>query len=209
MSLAYQPPWIFYQAKGILIKDVHVLFSLPAIPMDQLQLLLLIRHPCAIADSHIRRGLDPDLERIAQDLSLSPVTAQISLGFREALADSVLASDLYYRMGLYWGIGYRLAIETVPEGRRMDVRYESLASDPETEWMSLMQKLKLPQTQKICRAISCSSGSGKNTYTRRESRQLCWAWKESMCTADIEKVLKGVQIAGGGVFRHFYPEELA
>ncbi|WFB36431.1 hypothetical protein P3T73_01460 [Kiritimatiellota bacterium B12222] len=208
MSLLYQPPWSFIRAQGILIKDVHVLFSLPMIPLESIKTILLVRHPCAIADSHIRRGLNPDLEQLAQDLSGDPITEERSRLFREALVTDMGREDAYFRMGLYWEMAYSLAFDfLLASGNATILNYESLCGNQVEEWEGLATNLNITITPKMWKEIKSSTQGGKESYTSRDSKQIRWGWRSDLTAIQIERVLAGVHAAGSKAFSHFYPKD--
>jgi len=97
------PRFFFLRNRRIVIKDVHTCLAIEYL-WDELDpiIIILVRHPCAVANSWARLGLEA---RSRLDILLS----------QEELVQTYLASfkhhinsnyDYFFQIGAYWGAAY-------------------------------------------------------------------------------------------------------
>ncbi|MGD2165207.1 MAG: hypothetical protein PVH50_06740, partial [Anaerolineae bacterium] len=92
-------------ARRVVVKDVHICLAVEHV-WERLKpvVVILARHPCAVANSWARLGLDVSFrldlllsqERLIED-HLSPFTKHIAG-----------ARDYFFSMGAYWGATYHV-----------------------------------------------------------------------------------------------------
>ncbi len=206
VSLRYQPPWRYWSSRLCVIKDVHVLFSLEHLMQYEFRPLLLVRHPCAFAESHARRELMPNLERNLAQMKAASGTSPVLRGILDDINGPTEGLEPLEAMGLYWSLAYTYALRTLSGHDAEMVRYEDLADDPHTQLGKLAKALGIPQGRRTMRALARTTGSGNASYTRRDSASVRDAWRGQLSPDEVQSVMRGVTMLNNGAVETFYPE---
>lgn len=193
--------------RPVVIKDVHICLALEYIWANlkpQPHIIILLRHPCGVANSWARLELEA---RSRLDLLLSqPELMSDHLG---PYADHMeRREDDYFEIGAYWGASYLVMVrlaEKYPAWQ--SITHETLCADPEQSFSQLLTKIGF--------SLSAAGSSFLNQNNRRRNRwegaysvaRLTAAepdkWRHSLTPAQIEAVMAG---AGPfGLLEKFYP----
>lgn len=203
MSFLYQPPFRYFTAQGLLVKEVYTLFALSLLMKHQPNILLLVRHPCAIAWSHFSRGDTPDLHPVQREMEKSGLAPALAESLHLGLA-SPQGTDPLFVLGLYWEAAYRLAVDHQLHEQGTVLVYEQLVADPEQEWTRLLDALQLEPCPTLLRQLKASMSSSNQGYTRRDAQAAAQAWEKNLSNAQVDLVMQGVRFLGGAAFDTFY-----
>lgn len=105
-----------------------------------LKIVLLIRHPAAVARSRLRLHDGWDWRpTLAEMLEQPRLAAILKSDQRRSVADAVDTFDEYL---LTWSISHWIPLTDVPAGRVLPVYYEHLRSEPETQMRRIFEYLE-------------------------------------------------------------------
>lgn len=201
LSLLHQPPWRFFTARRILVKDVYSMFSHMILLEHRIECILLVRHPCQVAKSHIGRGILPPLHRLAENLEEVDAMRKLTENFRTGLrADE----NPWFQMGLYWEMAHQLVLSDGAECFRSIIRYEDVVEDPTRQFKKILTVLGLSCPDKIQKRILRTTTADKETYTRRNrtaDSDPCGGLTEE----EARDVMRGVRFLDGAAFERLYP----
>lgn len=195
------------QSSLIIIRDVHTCLALTQI-WQQLQpaILVLIRHPCALADSWQRVGFSVQ-ERITHLLSQPALIDDYLAPFVEHVSSQ---KDEFSRLGVYWGaVHFVLTRQKQSHPAWQFITHESLCLQPEQAFVSLAASLQISFAQpgreylrKHNKPLADTSGLFS---LDRISASEPGKWRKSLTSTQIRSVLRAVEPFG--VLPEFYPME--
>ena len=185
---------------AVVVKDVHI-----GLAADYLwahyrpHTIVLVRHPCAVADSWARLGFEVD-ERIDKLLSqprlLADHLAPFEEHMRRAPIDIPAAERFYYQVGLFWGSVYyvlRRYADRHPEW--LWVTHESLCADPEAGFERLLAHFGRSQSargREFLRQHNRMPQDGDDAFSvARVSREEPHKWRKALTPDQIDAVLAG------------------
>ena len=188
------------QGKHPLIKDPVALMSAEWLADTfGMQILILIRHPCAFVAS---------LKRMNWRFSFSNFTSQPSL-LRDLLGPfedemrrlDAMEHDLIDNGSLIWKVIHHVIY--LFEARHQGwifVRHEDLATSPLEAYQNLYERLKLDWNdrargtiEKFCYAKIPTPDYGQVLRLVRNSREDAWSWKKVLTTSEIARIRERVE----------------
>jgi hypothetical protein len=194
-----------------LLKDPIALFSAEWLASTfDMDVVVLIRHPIAIASSLKRLGWAfPFISFLVQPQLLKGPLAPFESEIRRLYETSV---DVLEHAVLVWNIIHH----TILEYRRRHpdwifLRHEDLSLRPVEEYRALFARLGLDFSPQVRRTVETHTSAenareapaGEAHHLRRDSRQNVWNWTHRLRPEEIALVRKGTE----ELAREFYPEE--
>lgn len=185
--------WIGFPGQ-ILIKDVHTYLALDWIDYHiNPKIVIIIRHPCAVADSWHRLCWKPEnaaFNRIIEQPKL------MNFHLKEFEAILLSAKSFWEVMGAFWGACYSVILrqkENHPDW--IIVKHEDICKDPENQFKELFDKLNLKWTKKTEKILTNSTtrDSGQAYETQRITSREADKWKRRLQPEEIEKVRQFVK----------------
>lgn len=179
--------WPWWPSR-LLVKDVHV--SLATAWIDRLvrpAVVIVLRHPCAVAASWLRLGYNPAcmLDRIRSQPNL---LADFLQPWAELLRRPQTPSE---QIGAIWGAIYRVLLrqqQTHPDW--LLVSHEEICGDPRVAYQQCFRQLHLHWTRKAGMLLlkSTSADAGQPYTPRHISHQEPRKWKTELTLDQIEQV---------------------
>ncbi|MGL5084039.1 MAG: sulfotransferase [Microcoleaceae cyanobacterium] len=178
-------PWL---PGRVLIKDVHTFLALDWISQHFFPMtVIIIRHPCAIAESWDRLGwkTEKSFSRLLNQPTLMNAYLQ---PFQKMLNT---AETFWQRMGAFWGASYFVILQQLQHHPDwILVSYETLCQDPIRCYQQLFQQLNLnwsPLIEKLL--IASTQGHSQNPYsTQRIATQAAEKWRQILSLEQIQQV---------------------
>ena len=164
----------------VVVKEVNPLALNYWVREHRPLVVLLVRHPAAVALSYRRLGWlgNPD---VSADLERPGASVWEACGRRQGLvqAEALEALDGY------------------PDHRV--VRYEVLCGDPVGQFRDLFRFVRLEWTDGVRRSVEASGAGGDRAVafgTRRDSRRMADAWRGTLGPAELADLRRGYEQAG-------------
>lgn len=188
------PFWDFFAGtKNILIKDVHTCMALEYI-WQQLQprIIILMRHPCAVAGSWSSLGLEAR-SRLDILLNQKDLYKKYLKPFERHINSS---NDYFFEVGAYWGASYFIMDQFARKHPEWQwITHEWLCDDPVAHYYKLLNNLDLEMNEKGIQFLEENNrarkkGEGPHS-TARVSRSEPDKWKAFLTEENIQKVLSG------------------
>ncbi len=179
-----------------LVKSVHSILAVRWIERKfNVPLVLVRRHPFAVAASYLRLGL-PDADR---NIFAQPQFAKDCI--EPAMAEAALRATHPVER-----LGYQLAamerfIETYlrDHPRSLVVEHDALCTDPVAEFRTVCRRLQLPWTPVVEQAITESNRPGRGFQTERLRHEEIGKWKRELDTNHLRILERCFSVAGVAV----------
>lgn len=189
----YQPPWRMWTADILLVKDVNTMFSMGALKRYHPTTHLLLRHPCAVAQSLHARHLHPPLAAIREGLRAAAGGDPVSAQWHETLASIQLeALSPWERFGIYWGTAYGYAMESLDRPPTI-WRYEDFCDTPHQTFRRFFDVIGAAYTTRAAARVDQTTRSRHLSYTKRDAQITCRGWKDAMSQEAQRDTLRGVE----------------
>ncbi len=171
----------------VVIKDVHALLALEKIWADiHPKILLIIRHPCAVASSWHRLASKgnfvPQIERLLAQQKL------IDEHLSEFVDHIKSENEFFFSVGAYWGAVNYVATRTVAAHNNdgwIQVTHEHLCADPLTHYETIFNAIGLVMTPRA-----------KEFISKQDSRHEAEKWKSKLSQKQVRAVLAGSEPFG-------------
>lgn len=151
------------------------------------QIVVLIRHPAAFADSLRRAGWNYDFSNfLRQPLLMERYLSSFADEIRAAAAKPM---DILDQAALLW----RTIYHTVHEYQRAHpawyfARHEDLSVDPIAEFRQLFRYLDLPFSDKVSEVITDHTSGSREGELKRDSRKNAIAWTGTLTSEEITRL---------------------
>lgn len=192
---------LFMSSNYLVVKDVHACFAIDYL-WEQLhpRIIILVRHPCAVADSWARLGLQVDFRLdllLAQQMlvteHLQPFVRHIRRRER----------DFYFMMGAYWGATYYVLQHLAARDDRnwTWITHESLCNQPFATFIQLTENLGCTVNMRGKKALRRFLGNhnrkkgaheGPHSVARVTEKEPN-KWEHRLTDAQITNVLEGTK----------------
>lgn len=193
-----------------IVKDPIALFSAPWLAdRFSMQVVVLIRHPAAFANSLRRRGWVFDFNNLLGQERLMEARLAAFRGEIEEFVER--PHDIIEQAGLLWKVLYATV-----DSYRMErpswtlIRHEDLSADPHEQFRSLFQTLGLEFSERVERKLASLTTAARVErphdavhWMQRDSAQVAHEWRSEMSSEDLGRLRDRV----GDVFDRFYSEE--
>ena len=179
-----------YRLRGVrpLLKDPIAVFSAEWLAETfGAQVVVLIRHPAAFADSLNRAGWNFDFSNfLRQPLLMEHYLDRFADEIRAAAARPM---DILDQASLLWRVIYH----TVYEYQQAHpawyfVRHEDLSLDPIAEFRQLFRYLDLPFSDKVGEVITDHTSGSYRGELKRDSRKNAIAWTGTLTAKEISRL---------------------
>lgn len=189
----------------VLIKEVHAVLAIGRIErLIEPQVIIIVRHPCALAASWLRLRAERPDDPMWRDIDdhLDGLLRQDAL-VDEHLAPHVqtLSSARTYleKVGALWGAIYSVLLRQAAQ--RPDwvvVTHEELSLNPEAAFRSLFDQVGIRWTSSTSRRLeSTTSAHSTEPYqTVRISKKEPDKWRKELTNEQVEEVLTGARPFG-------------
>ena len=177
----------------VLIKDVHAFLALEWIDCHiSPNIVIVIRHPCAVAESWFRLGWKTD--KFLGYIMSQPKLIEVYLKPFEYILRNV--QDFWQGIGALWGASYYVMLKQQqmhPEW--LVVQHEALCQDPIGQYQKLFAQLNINWTtnSETQLMISTHKNSLKPFAPNRISAQEPDKWKERLEVWQIERIRQFVE----------------
>ncbi|MDY7012958.1 MAG: sulfotransferase [Cyanobacteriota bacterium] len=176
----------------VLVKDVNSLLVLEWLDRHISQTIVIImRHPCAVASSWFRlwKGPQKELEFLLNTLLKQPKLMKNYLHpFEQEIKT---ARGFWQKMGAFWGAMYYVALQQQNQHPKwLVVQHEQFCHNPSRAYRQLFERLDLPWSARTDDLLDASTyKNSKNPFvTRRISSQEPDKWKQELEPWQIEEV---------------------
>jgi len=174
-------------ARKRLVKDIRISLMLdwiharfPGIPI-----VLLLRHPCAVAASAMKLGWNPPIEDTLEQDDL--VSAHLA-GQRECIARVLAGGDAFDRRILLWCIENRVALAC---GAACVVHYENFCrDDPRPEIERMFAHVGLPFDESVMDALRRPSRLSAQDSAVLTGGSLVDSWRKSVDARRLDRALE-------------------
>jgi hypothetical protein len=192
-----------------LVKDPFAFFSAPWLERRLgFRVVVLVRHPGAVADSLKRLGWSFDFRHLLeQPLLMRDLLAP----WEEEMRDQIGTEDIVAQSSLLWKIVYANAARFRSEHNTfVFVRHEDLAEAPVAGFAALYDELGLEFDSRVARTIEeftdernpRAQRSGEAKAVRLHSRSAAAGWRQRLSPAEGDRV----RHITDGIVGLFYPE---
>jgi hypothetical protein len=193
-----------------LVKDPFAFFSAPWLGRRLgFRVVILVRHPGAVADSMKRLGWSFDFRHVLdQPLLMQDLLAP----WEDEMRDQLGTEDIVAQASLLWKIVYSTAARFRSEQNTfLFVRHEDLAEAPVAGFAALYEELGLEFDSRIARTIDeftdernpREQRSGEAKAVRLYSPSTAAGWKQRLSEVEGDQV----RHITDGIVGLFYPEE--
>lgn len=181
----------------VVLKDVHACLAVESVhrELDPIT-VIVVRHPCAVAESWARLGYDP--RRSLETLLGQEDLRRAHIGAFETHMRS--AGDYFFRLGALWGAAYytleRLAAN---HAQWQLITHEAVCRDPAGELGTLLGRAGLRMSRKGHRFLGAhdSGDDGERAYSlRRVAGSEPDKWRGRLADEDARRVLDGARPFG-------------
>jgi hypothetical protein len=179
-----------------LIKDPFAVFSTEWFANNlDCDVVIVVRHPAAVASSLVRLGWDFDFSDLLNQPLLMRDWLEPFRGDMEAMVDSI--QDVIAQSCLLWRMVYQVVDNLrARHPEFLIIRHEDVSLDPLASFEQLYQDLDLNYSHSVeQKIINSSSARNPKEVSRQEvhsvlvdSRANLENWKKHLTTADIERV---------------------
>ena len=181
----------FYSQKR-LIKDIRAQLILKWIKHNfpEIPIILLLRHPCAVANSKLKLGWNSHLDDfLAQDNLMDDFLNP----FKKELED---AHDLFDKHIFMWCVENYIPLKQFSEGEILVVFYENLCRDPQNEIEKIMLFIGENFSLEILQNVRKPSMLSRKDSAVVSSASLVDTWRKNISDEQIEKASEILSIFG-------------
>lgn len=195
----------------ILVKEVHTVLALER--MEQVaspQVVVIVRHPCALASSWARlrkdRPNDPMWRGVDEHIAALQGQPQLVTDHLEPYMDVLSSAETYLeKVGALWGAMYKVMLQqAATRPGWIVVTHETLSGNPDPSFRVVFERLGVRWTDLTTRTLATTTtrASDKPYETLRISKDEPEKWKSELSDSEAQEVLSGARPFGIGM----YPE---
>jgi len=162
-------------ARKRLIKDIRSQLFLHWIKANfpEIPIILLVRHPCAVANSKLKLGWDVDLNNF---LDQEDLMADFLHPFEESIRRAN-EGDIFEKHIFLWCIENYVPLKQFQKDEILIVFYEDICTTPEPEIERLFKFLGKPYSTKIFNALSKPSALSQSESAIKSGLDLVTSWR--------------------------------
>jgi len=183
---------IFSQKR--LIKDIRAQFILKWIKHNfpEIPIILLLRHPCAVANSRLKLGWNTHLEDI---LVQDDLMEDFLNPFKEKL-ENAKDKDLFDRHIYMWCIQNYIPLKQFNEGEVLVIFYEDICINPETEIERIFSFIGEEISSKTIDKVKKPSALSQKDSAVVSGTDLVGSWRKNISNDQIERAFEILSIFG-------------
>ncbi len=177
---------------GRVIKDIRMNLFLKYIQANfpQLNIIFLIRHPCAVVASQYFLGWEDGIELILQQRELMDT-------YLRPFSDTINScNSRIERLALRWCIENYIPLEQFSNSDWTFLTYERLCTDDEQEWSILFNNLQTNLHNFQLTNRYKPGMTKKQGIKLRDRRKLVSSWKNKLKPPNVDQILKVVASFG-------------
>jgi len=185
--------------KRRLIKDIRVNLMLGWIRahFPEIPIVLLLRHPCAVAYSRWKLGWVADLERtfIAQAALVEDYLSPFVPAMRKA-------RSAFERHVFWWCVETYVPLKQLKPNDVLITTYENCVASPQYEIRRIFQYLQEPFKDEVLQAVSKPSAETRRNWRSQNAsaivsgEELTGAWQQSLAPGNAERALEILRMFG-------------
>ena len=146
--------------------------------------LLIVRHPCAVVASQLKRRWLGDIRPLLDSLSSIDGALHAHAGWlREASRDPIGL------LAVRWALETLVPLRFAARDRLTVVHYESLAANPATEMQRVFTALGWPMNERMRKRLGRAIRQRVSGMGQRRSSSTAPAWQAELTAPDIERIL--------------------
>ncbi len=178
--------------KKRLIKDIRANLILKWIKarFPRIPIVLLLRHPCAVANSKMKLGWDTHLDdfliqhELMHDL-LGPFESEIRN-----------ANDIFDKHIFLWCIENYIPLRQFSKGEILVTFYENLCVNPTKESETILSFVKEESSLKVLDSFTKPSALSRNDSAIISGSDLVSSWRDNVSTNQINRAIEILSIFG-------------
>ena len=181
--------------KKRLVKDIRVNLLLKWMRSNFLQMpmILLLRHPCAVAHSRVRLNWETPFEGF---LSQPDLMDDYLEPFKDMIVDIDNGDNEFEKAILLWCIETYVPIKQFGEDDIQIVFYEHLCTEPIAELTKLFRFLKTQYDNTVERYIGRASSMATPESAVIKGQGLIDGWRESLNERQVQRAMEMVSVFG-------------
>ena len=176
-----------------LVKDIRANLFLKWIKFhfSEIPIVFLLRHPCAVARSHMRRThLERDLENF---LNQDELMADFLAPFKEEIFK---AEDKFDRLIFRWCIQNYVPLKQFRPGEMQVVFYEHFCETPESEIDAMFSFLGLSYDERVYKFLRKPSAVSREESAIISGGDLVNDWRKDISQAQIRRAVEILNMFG-------------
>ena len=175
-----------------LIKDIRAQLFLKWIKINfpEIPIILLLRHPCAVANSKLRLSWDTHLEDF---LSQDELMDDFLNPFKNELEN---VNDLFDKHILLWCVENYVPLQQFNEGEVLVVFYENLCKQPQHEIEIIIEFIGEKFTSEMLRQVKKPSAVSRADSAINTGDNLIDAWRKNFSEQQIERAYELLSLFG-------------
>ncbi len=177
-----------------LIKDIRAQFILKWIKHNfpEIPIILLLRHPCAVANSRLKLGWDTHLEDL---LAQDELMEDFLNPFKEKL-ENAKDKDLFDKQIYMWCIENYVPLKQFNKGEILVVFYEDICTNPETEIEKIFSFIGEDFSSKTIEKTKEPSALSQQDSAIISGNNLVGSWRKNISDDQIERAFEILSIFG-------------
>ena len=191
---------LFY--KGLLIKDIFANLFVKWVDNNfpDVQKILLLRHPCAVALSKQKLKHWPWMANPTEFLSNRAMYEDFLIPFKGIIKN---ANTYFERQIVIWSIVHYVPLRQLSRGEIHLVFYEELCTNPEEELRRLLSYLgdnhnDKPLDPRVLEHLEIPSKLSRDFSAVIKGKNLIDGWQKELTTTQIEKAVEILNVFGLG-----------
>ncbi len=185
-----------------LIKDIRVNFMLKWIKANfpDIPIILLLRHPCAVAHSRLKLGWG--LQKFENLIAQDALMADFLEPFRPLMENT---HDLFDKHVLMWCLQNYVPLKQFEPGQIHVAFYEHFCTQPQAEIEKMFSFLGVPaDSQKLLDAINRPSALSRQGSAVLLGQSLTESWRKEVGKEQLRRAVATLSLFG---LHHLYGEE--
>jgi hypothetical protein len=183
---------------NLLLKWIHANF--PEIPI-----ILLFRHPCAVANSWLKLGWGQEDHGSKSDIEVCTSQAELMEDFLEPFREGIAkAQDDFEKHIFFWCMQYYVPLKQFKCGEIHLCFYENLCENPHEEIKNLFGFLGRKFDEKVLGILGTPSSLTREDSAIVKGTSLIDSWREHVSVQDLKNALKILSLFG---LEKIYPSD--
>lgn len=181
-------------ARKRLIKEIRGNLMLKWIQTNfpEIPIVLLLRHPCAVINSRMKLGWQPNPARYLNQIDL---VEDFLKPFCPIIENT---SDIFEKYVIHWCVQYLVPLKQFKMGEILVAFYEDLCVEPERELKRIFDFIGEPFKPAVMDEIWKPSAVSRQGSAIASGGDLIRSWQKDMTPHQVEKVVEILNIFGLG-----------
>jgi len=186
-------------ARKRLIKDIRANLLLKWIHSNfpEIPIILLFRHPCAVANSWLKLGWGQEDHGSKSDIEVCTSQAELMEDFLEPFREGIAkAQDDFEKHIFFWCMQYYVPLKQFKYGEIYLCFYENLCENPHEEIKNLFGFLGRKFDEKVLGILGTPSSLTREDSAIVKGTSLIDSWREYVSAQDLKNALKILSLFG-------------